>query len=131
MKNPQEIFKNETIKITYKDKSRRYFGDFHEVVLEITSEMTILPTHFEEESIYEEIKNILGQTLTTTSTLRQMGVASAQLESVKNSLIGSFRSNSLPYFLAPGFVCKATVSQTKDSRKKNRLPITLSGQCSS
>ncbi len=125
-----KIFENDTIKVTATDSSRRYFGDFHVVSLEIECEMAILPLHFSSASVYEEITSVVGEKISLFRNLRQMGVPSARVDLVKGELIDNFTRNSIPYFMTTTFPAKALLSEIRKSKKYSSIsPATLKDLC--
>lgn len=112
------IFSNESLKITSTDNSRRYFGDFHVVSLELRCEMDILPRHFDNQAVFDEVVSLLGDKLIFFRTVQQMGVPSAEVHLVKKALIDNFKSNSLPYVMSPTFTSKAVFSKIRKSGKQ-------------
>ncbi|ACM21134.1 hypothetical protein Geob_2785 [Geotalea daltonii FRC-32] len=117
----EKLFQNETLSITCRDLSHRYFGDFHVVSLEIKCEMDILPRHFKNVSIPEEIKSAIGEKITILRKIQQMGVPSARVNQVKDEIIHNFKRNSLPYFTSSSFPAKAILSEIRKSRKSDHI----------
>lgn len=119
--NEEKLFQDEIMSITCRDHSRRYFGDFHVVSLEIKCEMFILPRLLNNPSVYVEITSAIGDRITLVRKIQQMGVPSASVNQVKDELIGNFKQNSLPYFTSSNFPTKAILSQIRKSGKTERI----------
>ncbi|WP_243373952.1 hypothetical protein [Geotalea sp. SG265] len=117
----KNLFQDENLTVICRDISRRYFGDFHVVSLEIICEMDILPRHFKKASFHEEITAAIGKKITLLRKIQQMGVPSARVSHVKDDLIHHFKQNSLPYFKSSSFPAKAIWAEIRKSGKACRI----------
>lgn len=111
------------LSVSFCDQTRRYFGDYYLVKLEITCHVPIKGAYFAEEDQFQEAKSLLGEEVMYRRHLEQMGVPSTEIERVRNRLITDFENHSLPYFADAAFPLKLVIGELKKKNKKmNRLP---------
>lgn len=97
---------NNGLRLEFFDQSNRYFGDYHRVKIVIRCQVTLRPEWLaaSPESLdLAQLRALLGDFVTFERSLEQMGVSSAQLETVKNSLIDGFLKTAAGYFGSEGF----------------------------
>lgn len=90
-----------------RDFSRRYFGDYHKVILEVTCRLPLAIAHFSDhpcpEQAMQGTRDILGDVPQSTTHLERMGVAGESLEDVRAALLHSFVNHALPYMRRPDY----------------------------
>lgn len=106
------------MKVRFIDNTRRYFGDFYLVTVEIRCEVPILPEYFDTISIFNEVKSHWGETIVHLRKVQQMGVPSAQVSQVTERLIANFEQHSLPYLILATMPKKLVLSEINKSKKK-------------
>jgi len=107
------------------DQTRRYFGDFYLVKLEIVCKVPVVADLFGENGEFNEARLLLGDDVLYQRTVEQMGVPSTEIERVVNRLMADFETHSLPYFAAPAFPQKLICAELKKKLKKpQHLPMT-------
>lgn len=93
---------SEHIAAEFSDQSNRYYGDFHRVLINVSVRIDL--------AVIADRPDILallptGQdSLRFTTTLEQMAVPTAQLDSVRKSLVGAFLENTGRYLLKTAFI---------------------------
>lgn len=90
-----------------RDFSRRYFGNYHKVILQMTCRLPLAAEHFSDcpnpELAMQDMRNILGDVPQSTTHLERMGVAGESLEDVRAALLHSFVTHALPYMRRPDY----------------------------
>jgi len=110
--------------VSFHDHTRRYFGDYYLVQLEIVCDVPISSESVTTEDQLREARALLGEKVVYRRRVEQMGVPSTEIERVRNRLVEDFACHSLPYFADPGFPRKlVTAELNKIKNKMNRLPI--------
>jgi hypothetical protein len=93
--------------VAFFDASNRYFGDYHRVCIVVESRIAIEAALFagssDPEGEARKARALLGEQLLVTRTLQRMGVAGAELGTVREALIDSYLHNALPYLSAPDY----------------------------
>jgi hypothetical protein len=90
------------LKVNFTDATKRYYGDYYRVCIEVRC---ALP--HEEHASWHLFKK-----------LERMGVASADLDTVKQDLLDGFERLILPYIQRTDFPARFT-----EAKKKKRLQV--------
>ena len=109
--------------VSFYDQTRRYFGDFYLVKLEIVCKVPVIADYFGENGEFSTAKSLLGDEVVYRRAVEQMGVPSTEIERAVNRLMADFETHSLPYFAAPAFPQKLVCAELKKHAKK---PLHLS-----
>jgi len=90
------------LQLWFEDKSNRYYGDFHRVCIWVRAEISVakLSLPAELHSLQADLPEKIG----FERTLERMGVVSADLERVRETLIQDFIRTSRPYLERTGFL---------------------------
>lgn len=104
--------------VSFFDLTRRYFGDFYLVKMEIQCKVPVLPGYFVDRSDFDEAKMLLGDQVVYERTEKQMGVPSTEIERVLQRLITNFMEHSLSYFAAARFPEKLVLAELHKSTNK-------------
>lgn len=108
--------------------TRRYYGDFHLVKLELFCEVPLSADYFADQSQFAEAVIILGDAVSYRRVLEKMGVPASEVGRVEEHIITNFREHSRAYFAAPAFPRKLVLAElAKASRKKGFPPSFSSG----
>jgi hypothetical protein len=108
--------------VSFHDLTRRYFGDFYLVKLEIVCNVPVISAYFQTEEEYSLARSLLGDEVVYRRSVEQMGVPSTEIERVRERLMADFEKHSLPYFSAATFPRKLVVAELgKMQKKMNRL----------
>lgn len=97
---------NNGLQLEFFDQSNRYFGDYHRVKIVVRCQVALRPEWLvaTPESVdLEQLRGLLGESVTFERSLEQMGVASAQLNPVKERLIDGFLTTTADYLGSDGF----------------------------
>lgn len=100
-----DLFAAETLPngltIEFSDSTKRYFGDYHRIQIEVTVVLADGQRH-------------------RFQTLERMGVSGGELEEVKHQVMDAFRSGTLKYMGSEQFPAKFVASLPQ--RKNKPLP---------
>ena len=102
--------------IRFFDHTRRYYGDFYLVKLEICAEFPLRQEYFDDIPTAEDAKSIFGDWVTYRRFIEQMGIPSTEIERVRNNIISHFEAHSLPYlesFEFPARMIRVEYEKTK------------------
>ncbi len=111
--------------VSFYDQTRRYFGDFYLVKLEIVCKVPVVADLFGGTGEFNEARSLLGDDVVYRRSVEQMGVPSTEIERVVNRLMADFETHSLPYFAAPAFPQKLVCAELKKKLKKpQHMPMT-------
>lgn len=86
---------NGGVEVSFFDRSNRYFGDYHQLKVEVE---VILSVH--GELLPEELRTVLGKVPATVNyrkTLTRMGVPSARYKETCHQLMDDFLKYAGPY----------------------------------
>lgn len=104
--------------VSFSNQTRRYFGDYYLVMLEIVCRVPVIAEYFEEEGEFDEARSLLGDEVVYRRGVEQMGVPSTGIERVLDRLMADFEKHSLPYFAAPAFPQKLVTAELKKRKRK-------------
>lgn len=96
----REVFLENGLKIVFDDESNRYFGDYHRICLvaSICCPLDALQLESDEDrALCQRAIEKFGETLTVTKRFERMGVASADVDSTRNSMIDDFLRHTSDY----------------------------------
>jgi hypothetical protein len=106
------------LSVSLVDRTRRYFGDYNLVKLELICKITVCADYFANREEFDAALLLLGDVVVYRRNLEQMGVPSSEIAEVQNRLIADFEQHSLPYFSAPTFPRKLVVAELNKIVKK-------------
>ena len=95
------------LNVLFADESNRYFGDYHRICILVTLlyPLAELPVDTEDDRAFRDIKR-----------LERMGVPSAEVEKVRQSLIDSFLESSADYLGRPEYPRSLVAAELKKRR---------------
>ena len=102
------------LQILFVDESNRYFGDYHRVCIQITLTCSLaeLPVvNSEDEAFRNRAITSLGEELKIVKRLERMGVPTAEVKRVRQSMVEAFLESSSPYLNRPEYP-RSLVDQT-------------------
>lgn len=100
------------------DTTRRYYGDYHLVRLEVVCEVPLVPDYFDDCSQLSEAQALLGETAVYSRQLEKMGVPYQGIEAAREDLINGLET-TLDYFSSEGFPRKLVLSELSKARDKS------------
>ena len=117
MKLIEEIKLANGLKLKIFDLSRRVAADTTKVEISFQTKIPLKKSYFTDTQDYTQIKNIMGDVLTYEHKRVRSFVYDKDLDSVRDDLIDTFKSNSLDYLAAVNFPKKMALSILKDIKK--------------
>jgi hypothetical protein len=94
------------LQILFVDQSNRYFGDYHRVCIQIILVYALdalLVANSDDEAFRDSAIASLGKELKVIKRLERMGVSTASVEKVRQSMIEAFMENASPYLDRPEY----------------------------
>jgi hypothetical protein len=117
MKLIEEIKLANGLKLKIFDLSRRVATDTTKVEISFQTKIPLKKSYFTDTQDYTQVKNIMGDVLTYEHKRVRSFVYDKDLDSVRDDLINTFKSNSLDYLAAVNFPKKMAMSILKDIKK--------------
>jgi hypothetical protein len=116
----RELSLSNGLSVSFVSRTRRYFGDYHLVKLEITCKIAVCADYFVNREEFDAALLLLGEVVVYRRNLEQMGVPSSEIAAVQNRLVADFEQHSLSYFSAPSFPRKLVAAELNKIIKKGR-----------
>jgi len=94
------------LQIVFVDESNRYFGDYHRICIIATVLCTLSELAVEssdDEIFLSKAIEKLGAELRVVKRFERMGVPSADVDAVRNSMIDDFLKSASPYLNRPEY----------------------------
>jgi len=115
--------------VRFFDATRRYFGDYHQVRIQICCEVPLTPELFPDEESHHAARKLLGASVSYKKEIEHQGVASLSIEETVDKVISHFVEHSLSYFNGPAFPKKLVQSELAkvQGRKKAYVPRGVHG----
>ena len=104
------------LQILFVDQSNRYFGDYHRVCIQITLVYALdaLPVaNSDDEAFRDSAIANFGKELKIIKRLERMGVPTAAVEGVRQSMIEAFMENASPYLDRPEYPRSLVAAELK------------------
>ena len=99
----REIPLTNGLTVRFTDKTRRYFGDYHQVRVEVTCEVPLTPQLFEDSAAYESALKVLGGQVSYQKLVEHQGVATCDTADTVDRVIRHFLEHSISYFASDSF----------------------------
>ena len=111
--------------VRFFDATRRYFGDYHQVRIQISCEVPLTPDLFEDGQAHLGAIKLLGATVCYVKDIEHQGVATLSIEGVVEKVIQQFIDHSLGYFNGEAFPKKLVQSELNrvNGRAKSFVPL--------
>lgn len=110
--------------VRFYDHTRRYFGDYFHVQLEVVCELPVCRENCPDEQIFEAAAALLGTSVTHHRTMERMGVPAEEVERTLAELVDKFNGNSLPYLASSAFPPKLLLAELDKAKRKTRRAYT-------
>ena len=107
------------LRILFVDESNRYFGDYHRVCIQINLVCALdeLPVADSDEKAFRNSGIAsFGKELKVVKRLERMGVPTADVEKVRQSMIEVFMENVSPYLSRPEYPRSLVDAELKKQR---------------
>ena len=117
MKLIEEIKLANGLNLKIFDLSLRVATDTTKVEISFQTKIPLKKSYFTDTQDYTQVKNIMGDVLTYEHKRVRSFVFDKDMDSVRDDLINTFKSNSLEYLAAVNFPKKMAMSILKDIKK--------------
>jgi hypothetical protein len=114
----REIPLQNGLTLRFFDATRRYFGDYHQVRIEINCQVPLTAELFDDHAAWESALRIVGEKVEYRKEVERQGVATDAIAGVVEEVIRSFTEHSLAYLQSPSFPGK--LAQAELNRVKGR-----------
>ena len=121
----QQLLDN-SLELIFYDLSNRYYGDFHQIKIEVVSRIKFSDALLEDFGFSEreqlQAKNRYGEMFEARQELKRMGVAGSEVQSVTTQMVKQFLDSSLPYMSDQKFpqrLIRKHLSDRSNSRSVN------------
>jgi hypothetical protein len=109
------------LSVSVYNNTRRYFGDYFRVEVEIVCRIPLLAEYFIDRDAFTSACSKLGHEIIYSRTEEQMGVPSADIEEALARLVENFIEHALPYVASaqfPGKVVHAELNRTSGNKRR-------------
>jgi hypothetical protein len=117
MKLARKVDLENGLTVSFFTHCHRYFGDYHQVRVEITCEVPIEEEYFSSLVECNEARAALGMTAVFRRKVERMGVPTADLETTLESIIANFSEHSLSYLSTSDFPGKLIATELAASSR--------------
>ena len=105
-----------------RDDSRRYFGDYNLVRVLMSVAVPLDPRYFDDEASCLTARDLLPDPVVYSRAAERMGVATADLESVRSALVDDLLAHAGGYLGSPQFprrFIRAELARVRSGRGRN------------
>lgn len=113
--------------VRFFDATRRYFGDYHQVRVQILCEVPLTVELFEDGAAHQKALKLLGEKVSYKKEIEHQGVATAAVDETVEKVIRHFVEHSLGYFNGEGFPKKLVHSELNRAAGKAKPFLILRG----
>lgn len=131
MKNVvREIPLENGLTVRFGDATRRYFGDYHQVRVEVTCEVPLSAELFDDPASLEAARKLLGACVSYRKLVEHQGVPTLEVAVQVERVIQHFIDHTLGYFSSPEFPRRLVQSELNRLRTRSRsfvIPMHTNG----
>ena len=102
------------LKISFRDESNRYFGDYHRVCVVATISYTL--AQLADDDLRLRAIAVYGEQIKLEKRLERMGVPSAEVEQVRNAQIDDFMRQATIYMSRPDYPRRLVAAELNKQR---------------
>ena len=114
------------LEIVFREHGNRYFGDYHQVKMTVSCRIDLeesLASGILTKDDLEKARQLFGDHVEYTRLVKQMGVAGAEVESVRQQMIDNFIAHSASYMAGDDFAARFVLRKLTERRNRNRLHL--------
>ena len=111
--------------VQFVDATRRYFGDYHQVRVEISCEVPLSELLFDDPEACAAALTLLGAKVCYLKKIEHQGVPTLGTADAVQNVIQQFIDHSLSYFSSPGFPRRFVQSELNRVRTKSSSFVPL------
>lgn len=116
----REIPLSNGLTVRFFDATRRYFGDYHQVRIQISCDVPLTAELFEDGDAYHRALKTLGAAVSYKKDIEHQGVPTAAVEETVEKVIHHFVEHSLGYFKGASFPKMLVHSELKRLASRTR-----------
>ncbi len=113
----REIHLTNGLMVRFYDLTRRYYGDFYLVKLEVRCEVPIRRAYIGSADEFARVKALLGESVLFRRTIERMGVPTAKVGEIRELLMTNFEQHASAYLVSASFPHKLIMSQLHKARR--------------
>lgn len=123
----REIPLDNGLTVRFFDATRRYFGDYHQVRIEIRCDVPLTPCLFQTGEEYQRALKLLGPTTSYVKNIEHQGIPTAAVDETVEKVIRHFTEHSLGYFTGDAFPKKLVQSELNRLTNRSRSFVSPRG----
>ena len=121
----REILLSNGLTVRFFDHTRRYFGDYHQVRINICCEVPLTAELFDDEQSFRSAQKLFGANVQYLKEIEHQGVPTASTAETAGNVVQHFIDHSMSYFQSPEFPKKLAQSRLKQAQVKSRSFIAM------
>ena len=111
--------------VRFTDATRRYFGDYHQVRVEVSCEVPLSAPLFEDQAAFEAALKLLGARVCYLKQVEHQGVPTLGTADAVQKVIQQFIDHSLSYFGSEAFPRRFVQSELNRVRARANSYVPL------
>jgi hypothetical protein len=121
----KEIPLSNGLTVRFTDATRRYFGDYHQVRVEISCEVPLTALLFEDQPAFQAALKLLGPKVSYLKQIEHQGVPTLGTAAAVQKVIQQFIDHSLSYFEAEAFPRRLVLTELNRVLAKSKSYVPL------
>jgi hypothetical protein len=115
--------------VRFTDATRRYFGDYHQVRVEISCEVPLTPDLFDTVPAFEAALKLIGARVIYLKKVEHQGVPTLATAAAVQQVIQQFIDHSLSYFETEAFPRRLVQTELNRvlTKSKSFVPLRANG----
>lgn len=123
----REIPLENGLTVSFYDATRRYFGDYHQVRIEIRCDVPLTGDLFPSGEELQRALKLLGPTASYVKNIEHQGIPTEAVEETVEKVIRHFSEHSLGYFTGDAFPKKLVQSELTRLSNRSRSFVSPRG----
>jgi hypothetical protein len=111
--------------VKFADATRRYFGDYHQVRVEVSCEVPLSAALFDDQPSFEAALKLLGARVSYSKQVEHQGVPTLGTADAVQKVIQQFIDHSLSYFGSEAFPRRFVQSELNRVRARSKSFVPL------
>ena len=113
------------ITVRFTDATRRYFGDYHQVRVEVSCEVPLTAVLFDDQASFDAARKLLGAKVCYARQVEHQGVPTLGTAEAVQQVVQHFIDHSLSYFASEAFPRLLVQSELNRVRSKSKSFVPL------
>ena len=114
------------LELLFRDHGNRYFGDYHQVKITVSCRIPLVASLVCDGLSAEDLhkaQQLFGDHVEYKRLIKQMGVAGADVETVKQGMISNFIDNAAAYMQGEDFAARIVARKLVEHKNRSRLHL--------